>query len=189
MLARILDGGAHLARRAPVGDEQHEQAQVRHVGERGAEPPAEHPAGDREQHAGAVTGLLVGRERATMTELRQALQPELHHSAVGSTRDVGHESDPARVPLECPVGPGTSARSEPSVGRRHGSPPRSRSERPPYASGISPSFRVDERCVTKRDVPVEARRVTQPLRAGHRHETASPYAGGTGSAALSTVVG
>ena len=106
------------------------------------------PARDREQHARAVARLRIRGERATVTELREALQPELHHSAVGTTRDVCHESDPARVPLERPVGPGTSARGEPSVERRHGSPPRLRSERTTYVAGVSSPFRPYERCVT-----------------------------------------
>ena len=119
------------------------------------------PARDREQHARAVAGLFVRGERAAVTQLREALQPELHHSAVGATRDVCHESDPARVPLERPVGPGTSARGEPSVGRRHGSPPRLRSERTPYVAGVSSPFRPYERCVTtagvlgRREPPAE----------------------------------
>ena len=176
--AGILDGRTDLTRRPLVADEQHEEAQLRCLAERGADRVRDEPARDREQHARAVAGLFVRGERAAVTQLREALQSELHHSAVGATRDVCHESDPARVPLERPVGPGTSARGEPSVGRRHGSPPRLRSERTPYVAGVSSPFRPYERCVTTPACSAGAldRNVTQPLRAVHRFETAAPYA-------------
>ena len=155
--AGILDGRADLTRRPLVADEQHEDAQLRCLGERDADRVCDEPARDREQHAGTVAGLFVRGERAAVTEPREALQSELHHSAVGATRDVCHESDPARVPLERPVGPGTSARGEPSVGRRHGSPPRLRSERTPYVDGVSSPFRQHERCVTTAASSIGAR--------------------------------
>jgi hypothetical protein len=132
-----------------VADEQHEEPSCG-ASRRGAERVAEEPARDRQQDPRAVTCLFVRGERAAVPELRESLETELHHAAVGTTRDVCHESDPARVPLDGPVGPGASARGEPSVERRHGSPSRLRSERTTYSTGVSRPFRAYERCVTSR---------------------------------------
>jgi hypothetical protein len=56
----------------------------------------------RQQHAGAVTGAGVGRDRAAVAQALEPVQGVIDHGAAPAALQVGHEADAARVALVSP---------------------------------------------------------------------------------------